>query len=577
MLSRGKGSFTPATRAFALGAALMLALGSPGTVVAYSTGTTLGGTTTIVNDGAGYQTDPHIDGNLVSYTSQVTGGAEVRYFDFSNNADDAIPVALPVMDALADVSGSTVVFTRFEYPYSSIWSFNTADTTGQPVELAPLADSIRREATIGGTTVAWRDLSFTTDTQVVSEIVAYDMTSGTVTRLTNDARIDSIPAVSPDGNVIVWKKHTLQGYGCSCNPGEIWQAVKGASGWSVTQVTTTSRWTNRVATDGTFVVYDGPTYDGSGIGTPGTEGISWTPVAGGAESHLVLAGSQQNANISGNVIAFEGRNMADDYPNWDIYLYNLVTSTLYRLTDTPLLDETLNDISVVGTRVRVVWSVGEGDYDIYGPQGNLNVYGYTFTMPFTSDTTPPVVTITSPVDGATYVQGQVVTPAWTATDPDDATSTLTTTAPATVDTSTVGTHTYTVTAVDAAGNSGTASVTYTVPFASAGIMQPVNPNGSSIFKAGSTIPLKFTLTDAAGLPATGLTPQLFFTMISNGVLGTEMEAISTSQASTGNTFRETSPGVYMFNLSTKTMASGTYQVRIDLGNGASMTGRFSLK
>jgi hypothetical protein len=33
----------------------------------------------------------------------------------------------------------------------------------------------------------------------------------------------------------------------------------------------------------------------------------------------------------------------------------------------------------------------------------------------------------------------------------------------------------------------------------------------------------------------------------------------------------------VFNLSTKTLASGTYQVRIDLGNGASMSGQFSLK
>jgi hypothetical protein len=49
------------------------------------------------------------------------------------------------------------------------------------------------------------------------------------------------------------------------------------------------------------------------------------------------------------------------------------------------------------------------------------------------------------------------------------------------------------------------------------------------------------------------------------------------EASGGNTFRETSPGVYMFNLSTKTLASGTYQVRIDLGNRASMSGQFSLK
>jgi hypothetical protein len=566
MLSRWESSFAPKTRYFALGAALMLALGSPGTVAAYSTGTTLGGTTTTVNAGAGAQTDPHIDGNLVSYTSQISGGAEIRYFNFATNSDHAIPVALPAMDYLSDVSGSTIVFTRREYPYSSIWAFDTA-TPGPAVELAPLVDSNRRVARIGGTTVAWQDLSLSTDTQVVSEIVTYDLVTGVSVRLTDDLLYDTNPAVSPDGNVIVWEKCAT-----SVSPCDIWQATRTGDVWAVSQVTSASTETQGSGpdTNGTLVVY-GAQRAGNATGAD----IYWKPIAGGAENQLALPGDQQNPNISGSVIAFEGRSMLDPNPNWDIYLYNLATSTLYRLTDTPLLDETLNDISVVGNQVRVVWSVGEGPYDIYGPAGDLNVYGYTFTMPSAPDTTPPVVTITSPVDGATYMQGQVVTPAWTATDPDDAT--LTTTAPATVDTSTVGTHTYTVTAVDAAGNSGTASVTYTVPFASAGIMQPVNPNGSSIFKAGSTIPLKFTLTDAAGLPATGLTPTLFFTKISNGVLGTEMEAISTSQASTGNTFRETSPGVYMFNLSTKTMASGTYQVRIDLGNGASMTGRFSLK
>ena len=85
-------------------------------------------------------------------------------------------------------------------------------------------------------------------------------------------------------------------------------------------------------TNGSLVVYGAPR---AASATGGD--IYWTPVAGGAESQLALAGYQRNPNISGNVIAFESYNAADTTPNLDIFLYDLATATLYRLTNTPTL------------------------------------------------------------------------------------------------------------------------------------------------------------------------------------------------------------------------------------------------
>ena len=45
-----------------------------------------------------------------------------------------------------------------------------------------------------------------------------------------------------------------------------------------------------------------------------------------------------------------------------------------------------------------------------------------------------------------------------------------------------------------------------------------------------------------------------------------MEAIGTGNADTGNTFRYTNGG-YIFNLSTKSLSTGTWQLRVDLGDG----------
>jgi hypothetical protein len=104
-------------------------------------------------------------------------------------------------------------------------------------------------------------------------------------------------------------------------------------------------------------------------------------------------------------------------------------------------------------------------------------------------------------------------------------------------------------------------------FSWSGVLQPVNGDGSSIFKLGQTVPIKFRLTGAcAGTP--NVVAKIFLTKISNQVVGSEMEATSTSAADTGKTFRyDAAANQYIYNLATKALSAGTWQLRLDLGDG----------
>jgi hypothetical protein len=141
----------------------------------------------------------------------------------------------------------------------------------------------------------------------------------------------------------------------------------------------------------------------------------------------------------------------------------------------------------------------------------------------------------------------------------------------------LGPTTVTCTAKDAAGNTGTESFTVTVTAAWSNVLQPVNVDGSSIFKLGSTVPVKFQLSGAsAGI--TNLAARLYLQRVGAGGTGSDIEAISTSNATTGNLFRyDATSGQYIFNLATKTLSAGTYKLRIDLGDKVLRTVNITLK
>jgi len=193
------------------------------------------------------------------------------------------------------------------------------------------------------------------------------------------------------------------------------------------------------------------------------------------------------------------------------------------------------------------------------------------------DVEPPTVTVPEDLHVvATSALGGVA--AFTATAVDGLGGPLTPTcAPASGSLFAPGTTLVTCTATDAAGNAGAASFHVVVTFDWSGILQPVNADGSSVFKLGRTVPVKFALAGAsAAIP--DLAGRLSLAKITDGVTGSSMEAASTAAADSGNQFRyDPASAQYVFNLATRGLSQGTWQLQVDLGDGVVRTVTFSLR
>ncbi|HEX8856296.1 MAG TPA: GDSL-type esterase/lipase family protein [Thermoleophilaceae bacterium] len=147
-----------------------------------------------------------------------------------------------------------------------------------------------------------------------------------------------------------------------------------------------------------------------------------------------------------------------------------------------------------------------------------------------------------------------------------------------VDTSHVGTQTIERTATDNVGHERTKSCHVLVRYDYGGLLQPVNRDGSSVFKLGSTIPLKLRLSDHAGNSVAGAHVEVQLERTSTSVDGTEFEEVVDATPTIGKTF-EYSDGseVYRFNLSTKPLSAGTWRIRISLDDGTVHRTQISLR
>jgi len=203
----------------------------------------------------------------------------------------------------------------------------------------------------------------------------------------------------------------------------------------------------------------------------------------------------------------------------------------------------------------------------------------SFTITVRDNRAPDFGPTPSPKAYATSTAGAVVTyTAPTATDDVDGPVGVTCTPPS-GSIFAPGSTTVTCTASDSSGHTATVTfaviVTYQAPTDGTFYAQPINPDGSSIFKLGSTVPVKFALTGAsAGI--TNLVAKISVPKVSNGIEGSFVEATSTSGGDSGNTFRYSS-GQYIFNLSTKSLSQGTWAVKVDLGDGVDHTIHISLR
>jgi hypothetical protein len=291
-----------------------------------------------INTGAGDQYDAHVSGDLVSYTASD----KIRYYDFFSGSDAALPSLVGATDLLSDVSDGNIVFSRVESSGQiPVMLFDIATATS--IKVDPQGTELQFAAAIGSSTIALVDLHASPQGELVATA------GGPIAQLTADTRTEQSPSVAPLGNLVVYES-------CATNC-DIRQAAWNGTSWVLGDITTTADEDHNPDTDGSLIVYDAI--------RSGEKDIAWQPVGGGPEQRLELPGEQRNPSISGGVIAFES--IAVGNTAADMYLYQVATNRLFRVTSTPS-DDTLNDISVLSDgRIHLVWSPGDlGERDVYG-------------------------------------------------------------------------------------------------------------------------------------------------------------------------------------------------------------------
>ena len=130
---------------------------------------------------------------------------------------------------------------------------------------------------------------------------------------------------------------------------------------------------------------------------------------------------------------------------------------------------------------------------------------------------------------------------------------------------------------------GTLSVTFASACAMGSpgrtILNPINPDGSSVFKQKSTVPAKFRVCDAngnsVGLP--GTVTGFAMIMSNSGTYSEANEAVDSTTPDTAFRWSATDQQ-WIFNISTKSLgANKTYLFRIALSDGTFIDFAFGLK
>lgn len=324
-----------------------------------------GATQVTINNSDGDQTLPHVSGNLAAYTDVADG--HIHYYDFTTGVDAFVPPDGSLGDTLSDVNGTRVAFTRqtptndFEAGIFDVTSLTTTLIDPHPGDL-------RLGSVLGGNTLVYVDFGTGTGS---GDIFAVALPSGTPVLVSGSPLQEQNPNVSPAGDVIVWEQCPTPS---NC---DVMMSTLAGGVWSApTAVVNTSFSEENPDTDGVNVVYDADRGAATG------QDVFIHPLTGGAEIELELPGTQVNPSISSGVIGFEST--VPPATTADIYVYVIATNTMYQVTNTPSVNESLNDISVLPSgQVRVVWAADDG------MSSTQNIYATTFTVPLSNPTNTP--------------------------------------------------------------------------------------------------------------------------------------------------------------------------------------------
>jgi hypothetical protein len=204
------------------------------------------------------------------------------------------------------------------------------------------------------------------------------------------------------------------------------------------------------------------------------------------------------------------------------------------------------------------------------------------------DTTPPTLTLPADLTViALNASGAAVSFTASANDLVDG-SVAVTCSPASGSMFPLGTTTVNCSATDSHGNNASGNFTVTVQYATTGVkcggipghqvLQPINTEGSSVFKQGSVVPVKFRICSADG--TTIRTPDVIssFRLIKIISKGTASIVDQPVLSSTSDAAFRSGNQQWIFNLSTKNLTAGnTYVYLITLNDESTIQFQFSLK
>lgn len=312
----------------------------------------LNGTFQRIGKTEGDQFDPRTDGgNIVSYSDLSANGSQswIRYFDLATNTDHLISGD---SSRSSNVSGGRIAFE--ELLDSGAFQSVVFDTVSQTSTVLP---GVRLPAISGNLIVSEKKLETETDL----ELEAYDLNTGSTTRLTDDDLDDSRQQMSPSADTLVWRKCQITQSGC-----DIYCAIQTSPGVFFTRkLTGPETEDNQPDTDGQTVAY---------LKTQNNEGegdIYFQPVRGGQETRLQIPESQTAVRVAGNLIAFASISPGTFF-QLDIFVYDISTGILSRVTNTDE-NELLGDFNISNGIGRIVYSK------------NSDIYAFTFSVPNPAD------------------------------------------------------------------------------------------------------------------------------------------------------------------------------------------------
>jgi len=193
-------------------------------------------------------------------------------------------------------------------------------------------------------------------------------------------------------------------------------------------------------------------------------------------------------------------------------------------------------------------------------------------------TAPSVALVGGPANGGSYYFGAV--PAAPTCSASDALSGIGVNCLVSGYSTALGSHTVSTSATDKAGNSASASATYTVlAWTLRGFYQPVDMNGVyNTVKNGSTVPLKFEIfTGSAELTDIAAIQQPLVVALVTCQSGAVEDLIETV-ATGGTSLRyDTSGGQFIFNWKTPSTVGKCYRVTMTTLDGSSLVAFFKLK